>query len=87
MKLMVSIEAILEVFAELGILFKGKARGRLKPQHIAHMWGFQPTDNAAIGQKTGSAKTSLNQNIHYINSGVNITMIYVFQYSTANQTW
>ena len=28
---------LLEGFAEPGILFKGKARGRLKPQHIGHM--------------------------------------------------
>ena len=49
-----------EGFAKPGILFKIKARGRLKPQHIYHMWGFQPTDNADIGLKTGFAKPSLD---------------------------
>ncbi|SHG07822.1 hypothetical protein SAMN05443144_11850 [Fodinibius roseus] len=32
---------------------KTKIRGRLPSQHIAHMWRFQPTDNAGIGQKSG----------------------------------
>ncbi|SHF62235.1 hypothetical protein SAMN05443144_1114 [Fodinibius roseus] len=35
-----------------------KTRGRLPSQHIAHMQGFQPSDNADIGQKSDFEKVS-----------------------------
>lgn len=45
-----------ESFEEPRILVNAKTRKRLTPQQMPHIRGFQPIDNADIGQKAGFAK-------------------------------